>query len=176
MKGGTICTHHKWHSCSSLCPSRTPLLFVLIVHEQGIVLQDQGWRKISLKQIHCYRNGIMGPFIIFTLIQRICYLNLQNSPGGSMATSITFFNFSTDMNEGRSHKLLYCNSVFFCLFCFQIIGFNAYYNNPDLITADILANRITWTILCYIQLTADTFVYISGMFETGIWKIGLNEM
>ncbi len=57
-KKGTICTHHKGHLCSLLRPSRTPLLFVLIVHEQGIVLQDQGLEKISSNSFIVTRNTL----------------------------------------------------------------------------------------------------------------------
>lgn len=57
-KEGTICTRHKGHLCSLLRPSRTPLLFVLIVHEQDIVLQDQGLEKISSNSVIVTRNTL----------------------------------------------------------------------------------------------------------------------
>lgn len=57
-KKGTICTRHKGHLRSLLRPSRTSLLFVLIVHEQGIVLQDQGLEKISSNSLIVTRNTL----------------------------------------------------------------------------------------------------------------------
>lgn len=57
-KKGTICTRHKGHLCSLLRPGRTPLLFVLIVREQGIVLQDQGLEKISSNPFIVTRNTL----------------------------------------------------------------------------------------------------------------------
>lgn len=60
-KEGTICTRHKGHLCSLPRPSRTPMLFVLIVHEHGIVLQDQGLEKISSNSVIVAREHIRGP-------------------------------------------------------------------------------------------------------------------
>lgn len=44
-KKRTICTHHKGHL--RWLSQQNPMLFVLIVHEQGIVLHHQGLEEIS---------------------------------------------------------------------------------------------------------------------------------